>query len=262
MGSDAEVLPPLVLIHGMWGTPAVWDNYKMFFEKAGFEVHVPALRFHDVEPHGDDPKGIGTVRLVDYVDDLQALIENLDKKPILVGHSMGGLLALMLAARGLVPAAILLTPASGAGVMALKPSVIKVFLRTLLTWGYWRKGTFVNYREARYGLLNNFSEAKARELYRGFVWESGRATFEIGNWFMDFGKGSAVPYKDVDTPLLIMGAAKDRITPLSVVKATAKKLSHTAEFEVLPDNAHWVLAENGWEKIAERCVEWIKKTAT
>jgi len=255
-------LPPLVLIHGMWGTPQVWDNYRTVFEDAGFDVHVPALRFHDVEPHGPEPEDIGRVRLVDYVDDLQVLIEGLEQKPVIIGHSMGGLLALMLVARGLVPAAIMLTPAPAAGVMALQPSVIRVFLRTLLTWGFWRKGTFPTYKEARGGLLNNFSDEQARELYKGFVWESGRATFEIGNWFMDFGKGSAVPYKDINTPLLIMGAGKDRITPLSVVRASAKKLSHTSEFEILPDNAHWVLAEKGWENIAGRCVEWIKKTAT
>ncbi len=252
-------LPPLVLVHGMWSTPSVWDNYKSVFEREGFEVHVPALRYHDVEPHGPEPEKIGTVRLADYADDLQTLIEGLEEKPVIVGHSMGGLLALMLAARGGVRGAVMLTPAPGAGVMALKPSVIKVFLRTLLTWGYWRKGTFLTYKEARAGLFNNMSEEEARAHYEQMVWESGRATFEIGNWFIDFAKGSAVPYRQVKTPLLIIGAAKDRITPASVVQATARKLSHTAEFELLPDNAHWVLSEKGWEKVANRCVEWIRK---
>ncbi|HHG91319.1 MAG TPA: alpha/beta hydrolase [Devosia sp.] len=253
-------LPPLVLIHGMWSRPDVWENYRVVFEGAGFETHVPALRFHDVEPHGPEPEGIGTVSLVDYADDLQSLIEGLDEKPVLVGHSMGGLLALMLVARGLARAGVLLTPAPGAGVLVLQPSAIRVFLRTLLTWGFWRKGTFPTYKEVRQGILNNVSEVEARDLYGQMVWESGRATFEIANWFLDFKRGSAVPYGDIDMPLLIIGAAKDRITPVSVVGAMAKRLSHTATFEVLPDNAHWVLGEKGWEKIAERCVEWIKQT--
>ncbi len=253
--------PPLVLIHGMWSTPKVWDNFRPVFERAGFEVHAPALRYHDVEPHGPEPEGIGTVSLLDYADDLQTLIEGLGKKPVIVGHSMGGLLALMLVSRGLARAGVLLTPAPGAGVFAMRPSTIKIFLRIVMTWGFWRKGTFPTFGEVRQGILNNVSEKEARELYGDMVWESGRATHEIANWFIDSRKASAIPYSGINTPLLIIAGARDRITPASVIGATAKRLSHTATFEILPDNAHWVLGEEGWEKIADRCVEWINQNA-
>jgi len=102
----------IVMIHGMWGGSWCWDNYRSFFEKRGFRCHTPVLRHHDVRPQDQPPEALGRVSLKDYADDLEAYIRDMDDAPIIIGHSMGGLLAQMLGARGLGKGLALLTPAS------------------------------------------------------------------------------------------------------------------------------------------------------
>jgi len=90
-----------MLVHGMWSRPHVWDNFRQFFEARNYRVVVPALRHHDRSPDGTPHPDLGTTSLADYISDLACEIGQLDRKPLVIGQSMGGLLAHMLAARGL-----------------------------------------------------------------------------------------------------------------------------------------------------------------
>ena len=105
----------IVMIHGMWGTGWYWENFKRFFEGKGYHCVVPTLRFHDMDPKGLPDPRLGTTSLLDYAADLEKLIRELHATPILMGHSMGGLLAQILGSRGLAKALVLLTPASPHG---------------------------------------------------------------------------------------------------------------------------------------------------
>ena len=122
-----------VFIHGMWGTPDVWRNWQPFLEARGWHTISPSLRHHDAPPHAPPPD-LGTTSLADYVADLTHTIEGLPEKPVVIGHSMGGLLALLLCARGLARAGVLLTPAPDAGVIAIRPSNLWAFARIQLNW--------------------------------------------------------------------------------------------------------------------------------
>ena len=116
-----------VLIHGMWATPDVWRNWRTFLEERGWQTTAPVLRHHDAAP-SSPPAALGTTSLLDYAADLADLAD-LAEKPVVIGHSMGGLLALMLCARGLARAGVLLTPAPPAEVLALRPSNLCPFAR-------------------------------------------------------------------------------------------------------------------------------------
>ncbi len=97
----------IVMIHGMWGGGWCWENFKQYFEQKGYACHAPTLRYHDMEP-GDSPNAsLGVVSLKEYARDLERYIRCMGVKPILMGHSMGGLLAQMLAAKGLAQGFIL-----------------------------------------------------------------------------------------------------------------------------------------------------------
>ena len=106
--------PPIVMIHGAFCGPWSFERFAESFTAAGYKVHAPVLRHHDCgrEP----PARLGRVSLTDYADDLVKLIDGLDETPVLVGHSMGGLLAQMLAARGKARAIALLAPSAPWGV--------------------------------------------------------------------------------------------------------------------------------------------------
>ena len=117
----------IFMIHGMWGGPWYWENYKNLLEKEGYRCITTTLRFHNMYPKEALNLQLGTTSLLDYVSDLEQEIKQLGVKPIVMGHSMGGLLAQILGSRGLAKALVLLCPAPPAGIMALKPSVIKSF---------------------------------------------------------------------------------------------------------------------------------------
>ena len=126
----------IVMIHGMWGGSWVWDNYKRIFEDKGYTCYTPALRYHGSLPSEKPDPLLGTTSLLDYAQDLEEYISKLDNAPVIIGHSMGGLLTQILGARGLGKALVLITPASPAGINALKFSVIKSF------WSILSKGDF------------------------------------------------------------------------------------------------------------------------
>ncbi len=199
---------------------------------------------------------MGTTSLLDYAADLEAEIRALDETPVLMGHSMGGLLTQMLAARGAAREAILITPAAPAGVMAVKASVLRVFARQILTWGFWRKPGKFNWEEMRYGIFNRLPEDEARALFAEAVWESGRAASEIAFWLLDPRHAARVEAAAVTCPVLTLGATHDRITPASVVRQVAKRYP-PGTYKEFPDHGHWVLTGPGWQTVAGFAADWL-----
>src|SRR5215218_1789379 len=157
-----------VFIHGMWATPEVWRNWRPFLEARGWQTIAPVLRHHDAPPLAP-PAGLGTTSLADYVADLTNTIEGLPEKPVVVGHSMGGLLALLLCARGLARAGVLLTPAPPASVIALRPSQLWALLRIELTWASRRKPHRVTLAEELAHNLYTTDHAEGKELHAASV---------------------------------------------------------------------------------------------
>ncbi len=172
----------IVMIHGMWGYSRVWDFYKRFFETKGYSCETPVLRFHDLDPQSESNPELGKTSLLDYAHDLEQTLAHASPKPIIIGHSMGCLLALMLAARQLAKAIVLLAPAPPAGLVVFNASVAKCFRSEIRTWGFWRKPVRQTFEDAAYALFHLMPAEKQKSLYARCVYESGRATFEILFW--------------------------------------------------------------------------------
>lgn len=255
-----EKADTIVMIHGMCCGGWYWENFKKFFKKQGYRCLTPTLRFHDVEPDADPHPQIGTTSLLDYAADLEKLISKLQTPPTLMGHSMGGLLAQMLGSRGLAKALVLLTPAPPFGIIALRPSVIKSFQSGLIRWGFWRKPFRQTFEEAEYSVLHLMPEEKRRAIYNRFVYESGRAACEIGFWLFDTKKAAGVEAAKVQCPVLVVGGAQDRMTPVSVCRQVAEKYKPVSSYKEFSDHGHWVTAEPGWQDIALYVADWLRQT--
>lgn len=245
-----------VFIHGMWATADVWGNWRRFLEARGWQTVVPTLRHHEAPPLVPPP-ALGTTSLRDYAADLADTLHGLPEKPVVVGHSMGGLLALMLCARGLAQAGVLLTPAAPAGVFALRPSNLKAFARIETSWGWWRKPHRATLSEALSHTFNTTDPSQGAEHHATFVHDSGRALFEMGLPWLDGGKATTVDPRLVTVPLLFVAADKDQLIPPGVVRRTAKRFGHVADYLEYPGQGHWVLGQPGWERIAEDTVAWL-----
>ncbi len=252
--------PPVIFIHGMWSTARVWGGFSAPFKTAGYKTNAVTLRHHDTLITAPAPKGLGTTSLLDYVGDIVEMVNAMDTPPVLVGHSMGGLIAQLVSARTAnVSAVIALAPGPPAGVLALKLSTIMLLRKILFAPGFWKKPTRLSWEAAYGGLYHAFPEAEARAHYADNVWESGRALFEIAFWLMDKTKAAKLDRANINCPVLLVSGGKDRVVSAAVVHTSAKRYKGNADYVEFSDHSHWLLDENGWEDVADRCINWLKK---
>lgn len=248
----------IFMIHGMWGTETFWEGYKAFFTKNGYRVITPNLRYHDIDRKDDPDPRLGKTRLLDYAADLEKEISQLDEKPIIMGHSMGGLLTQILGSRNLGSALVAIAPAAPVGVFPVTPSVLRSFFSILTTWGFWSKPMRQKFSEARYSMLNLLPPNEQDAVFQTFVHESGRAIAAVGLWMMGGGMDGRVDASKVTAPMLIVGGKQDHITPVWVLRQIAKKYKH-ADYKEYPDHAHWIVSEPGWEDVAEDIAAWLEQ---
>ncbi len=205
-----------------------------------------------------DPR-LGNTSLLDYVEDLEKDIKKLDCKPVLMGHSMGGLLAQILGARDLGKALVLLTPAPPYGISSLKYSVLKSFIGVMVRGRFWRKSFRFSYDAANYAVMHKLPPAERKKAYDRMVFESGLVTLQIGPWFLDIHRASAVEEDKIKCPVLMVAGSEDRITPAPVVKKVAEKYRAVSTYKEFENHAHWVIGEPGWEEIAGFVDGWMKE---
>lgn len=249
----------LLMIHGMCGGGWVWEQYSSRFESLGYRSVAPTLRYHDVDPRKSPPPQLGTTGLLDYVDDLSAEIDRLGGEPVLMGHSIGGLLAQMLGSRVPCKALVLLAPVSPAGILCLKPSVIKGFGSILTRWGWWHKPIRSTFQEAAYGMLHLLPVEDQRRTYERFVYESGRAAFESGFWFLDPKRTAHVEASRIACPVLVLAGAQDRLASVRMMQQIAERYEPLSTLHVLPDHAHWMVGEPGWQGVVETISGWLDR---
>ncbi len=244
--------PPVVMIHGAFTGPWVWGGFTEKFRAAGYQVHAPILRHHE---ENEPLEELGQVSLRDYADDLEEFVAKLEMPPILVGHSMGGLLAQMLAARREVAAAILLAPSAPWGVPPSTLFEIASAQAMLLNVGFWNTVLKPDEHIAARHALDRLPEREA--LMARFVPESGRAIFEIMHWGLDMRRAGEVDTRKLNCPLLVLVGSEDRINPPGTVERVAALYRDQATYEKVPGMSHWLVGEPGWEKVADRALKWL-----
>jgi pimeloyl-ACP methyl ester carboxylesterase len=183
-------------------------------------------------------------------------------KPIVIGHSMGGLLAQIVGSRVGPKALVLLTPGAPAGILAPTPSVLRSFLSGMSRWGFWKKPMRQTYGEAVYSMMHLLPPDEQRRTYDRFVYESGRAASENGFWLFDARRAAAVDESKVTCPVLVIAGAQDRITPASVVRQVARKYGAVSTYKESPNHAHSVLSEPGWQQVAQYAAGWLKQAVS
>ena len=248
----------VVLIHGMWSRPNVWTNFRHFLEHHGYRVITPTLRHHTSEPGEACHPELATTSLLDYAADLEREIRLLDEKPFIIGHSMGGTLAQMLAARGLTHGTALLAIAHCAPLLTFNRSVWRFFIREAHKLSFWRRTQFPSYRIMRDICLNGFNEHDANNLYATLIPESGRVIFELAFWFLDHQRAALVDAKKIDCPMLMLTGTNDYLTPLSVTRRLVSYYGPNARLEALPGRAHWLPLEPGWQEVAKRVCHFME----
>ncbi len=248
----------LFMIHGLWAGPWVWDRFVPFFSGRGYRCVAPTLRHHDAPP-ARPPAQLGRVSLLDYAADLEAELDAMTGPPILMGHSMGGMLAQMLAARRPARALVLLSPMPPQGINVLSPASLRMFRTTLVRWGFWRRPTRPAFPAAAASMLGELPAGERRAVYDRLVHESGRAACETGFWFLDPHRAKYVDTAQIRVPVLVVAGSRDLLHPPAMMRWVAGRYAPRSTYKEFAGSGHWLTGEPGWSGIAGYVAGWLGK---
>lgn len=240
---------PILFVHGMWHAAWCWAEHLMpYFAQHGYTSYALSLRGHS------GSKGRERLRwtsLADYVADVTQVTGQMDSPPVLVGHSMGGMIVQKYLESNRAPAAVLLASAPPTG---LVPATVRVALRH--PWPFIKANLTMSMfpivstpRLAQEAFFSaDMPEEKVRRYFSRLQDESYRAYLDM--------LGLSLPKPErVKTPLLVLGGADDSLFLLKDTEATARAYGATAE--VLPHMAHDMMLEEGWQAAADRILGWL-----
>lgn len=253
----------ILMIHGMMTTAICWMAYRGFFEKLGYRCLVPTLRHHEMRPDRIPDPRLSETGLLDYVDDMEQLIQGLPEPPIVLGHSLGGLIAQILIGRSRVrvSAGVLITPAPPQGVFLFTRRNLRTLAGIVLRPRWWRSACRLSSAATSYGVFNRMPIGMHERLHSFIVPESGRTLLQVGFPVFDSEKASRVDERGMTVPLLVIGAAHDNLVPSSVVKRIHGKYRANAVYREYDNHAHFIISEPGWERVAGDIYAWLEGLA-
>ena len=253
----------IMLVHGAYVTPDSWVHFRQYYEKRGHTVIVPAWPYMDRSvkdlQRSPDPR-IAELTIKKLVDHFDRLIRALPEPPILIGHSFGGLIVQMLLDRGLGAVGVAIDAGPPRGVLA-SPRAIRSALPVLLAWRGWSRILTMSLKGFSTTFANTLPASQMQPTFERFIIPvPGRIFFQAA-----LGLGNGVTFNNPKrAPLLLIAAAEDRTSTTSMVRAMYKKHKRApslTEFMEFPKRSHWLIAEAGWEEVAEKAVKWAETNA-
>ena len=245
----------IVMIHGANEGGWVFDQFKAAFEELGWTCHAPDLIDHGLSADKKGATLVG-VGMTDYLNELEAFLKTVTPQPVLLGHSMGGVLAPQLAAKGLARAIVLVSPAPRAGILPQTDSE-KRFGQDLMSLGaFWKTVINPDFDLARVLSLNCIPEAEQRAVFDKFGPESGRAFFELFFWMFDQTGATKVDTAPITWPVLCVEGADDKLVSPATARATADGYPG-ATFWELQGHGHMLVLEPGADEVARRIAAWL-----
>ncbi|WP_374631862.1 alpha/beta hydrolase [Ferrovibrio sp.] len=255
----------ILLLHGAFVGGWVFERLRGHLSHRGWRTHAPDLPFHGPDHAARDANGqppdprLAELGLRDYRRAMKAEIAKLNGKPVLIGHSLGGLLAQQLAARELCRAAILLAPVAPWGVLPHSWQEIASGFALMWKGGtFWNKALPPDRQLALDYAMAHLPPSLQRDALNRLVPESGRALFESLMWWLDWQAASHVKFHDLKCPLLILVGEDDRVTPPSSCRAIARHYPGRAVYRELPGMGHFLFGESNEALLFQECADWLE----
>ena len=264
--ANASGLVPVVFVHGLWLLPSSWDRWAEVFEAAGYVALTPGWP-DDPETAAEargNPEVFAGKSIGEVADHFAAVIASLARKPVIIGHSFGGLLAQILAGRGLAAVTVAVDPAPFRGVLPLPISALRSASAALGNPANRHRAVPLTYDQFRYAFANAVSEDEAKELYQTFaVPASGLPLFQAA-------AANLNPWTEakVDTgnpgrgPLLLISGEKDHTVPWAITHASYKEQSHNkdvTEIVEMLNRGHALTIDSGWREVADTALAFTQR---
>lgn len=249
----------IVFVHGMFQNPKSWANWINYFTGRGYECVAPAWPYHEGEPAqlraNPDPK-LGELSLDDIVQKIESVVSGLPEKPIVIGHSVGGLIVQLLANKNLI--------SLGVPVSSVAPNAMLSF-----DWDFFKNSAnitnplkgdkpFPMTPEAFHGSFANSlsEEAAAREYEK-------TATHDSRNVLRDCVLHAKVDLELPHAPLLFIAGEEDKIIPHELVEKNSKAYkdeNSVTGFKLFTGRSHYICGEPGWQEVAEYVYNWLQQS--
>src|SRR3954454_14951615 len=264
--ANASGRTPVVFIHGLWLLPSSWDNWARHFEEAGYAAVTPSWPDdpETIEEARANPDVFANKTLKQVADHTAEVIDGLDKKPAVLGHSTGGLLTQMIADRGLSGASVAIDPGPFRGVLPLPISALRSagpVLRNPLNRG---RAVTLTLDQFKYGWANALSDTEAKQLYETYhVAAPGVALMQMANANLNpFTEAKVDPKNPARGPLLILDGEKDHTVPWAIANAAFKSQKRNravTEIEKIANRGHALTIDHGWREVAETALAFVKR---
>jgi len=264
--ANATGRQPVVFVHGLWLLPSSWDRWAAVFEEAGYAALTPGWP--------DDPETVAEARAKPEVfahktvgqvaDHFDEIIRGLKKKPAIIGHSFGGLLAQILAGRGLASATVAIDPAPFRGVLPLPFSALKSAWPVLGNPANRNRAIPLTFDQFRFGFANAVSAEEAKELYETFaVPASGAPLFQAATANLNPWTEAKVDTENPERgPLLIISGEKDNTVPWAITNASFKlqqRNKGVTEIVEIPNRGHALTIDSGWRGVSDTAMAFVKR---
>lgn len=246
---------PVVFVHGAFCGGWAFDAFREPFEDAGYETHAPNLPHHE---RGADMELLAKSGVQDYCDAIVHYAKGLSAPPILVGHSLGGLVVQMAAMHTPVSALVLMGSSAPWGVIPMTLDETSNALGMFLLGDYWSRAIPPDYRAARASTLDRLEREEARRAFARFVPESGKAVRETMQWWSDISMAASAPVYRITAPVLGIGGGKDRINSASTVRRIVNRFpAGQAWYHEFPMLSHWMVSEPEYRDVAAFIIDWL-----
>jgi pimeloyl-ACP methyl ester carboxylesterase len=267
--ANAARSTPVVFVHGLWLLPSSWDRWVKLFEEAGYVALTPGWpedpeTVEEAREHPDAFAGKGIGEIAEYEE---RIIDRLERKPVIIGHSFGGLLTMILAGRGRASASVAISPAPFRGVLPLPISALRTASVALRNPANWNRAVPLTYEQFRYSFANAVGEDEAKELYLGYsVPGGGEPLFQAAAAnFNPWSEAKVDSMNPERGPMLIISADSDHTVPWAIANASYKREKRNTgvtEIVKMPGRGHTLTIDAGWRDVAEKALEFVKRFST
>jgi pimeloyl-ACP methyl ester carboxylesterase len=256
--------PPVAFIHGLWLLPSSWDRWVTVFEDAGYATVTPGWPDDPgtVEEASEHPEVFAHKSIGDIADHVQAVLEGLDQKPALVGHSFGGLLTQILAGRGVGAVSVAIDPAPFRGVLPLPISALRSSKPVLSNPANRNRAVPLTYEQFRYAFANAVTESEAKALFDTYaVPGSGMPLFQAAAANLNPWTEAKVDTKNPERgPLLIISGELDHTVPWAIANASYKRQKRNeavTEIVEIKGRGHALTIDSGWREVADTALAFV-----
>ncbi len=264
--ANASGKTPVVFIHGLWLLPSSWDRWAAVFADAGFTPLTPGWPDdpQTVEEAKAHPEVFANKSIGDVADHYATVIDGLNKKPAVIGHSFGGLLAQIVAGRGLSAATVAIDAAPYRGVLPLPISALRSAGPVLSNPRNKHRAIPLTFEQFHYAFANAVSDDEAKELFETYaVAAPGEPLFQSAFANINPWTEAKVDHENVERgPMLIMSGEKDHTVPTAISKATfrrQKKNEGVTEFVQIPGRGHALTIDSGWREVADTALGFVTR---